>query len=168
MSDTLNMVADTEDVARILRRNWVFDGILQHYAFDMRRNETYISVNRPAVSSYVDDVRKFVESHPDFCFDSDEPAYMRALINVESIRKSELFIGDIKLNIDVEVEPRDVFTKSHAGIFTRYEGKNIKTNEKMKIEPIEDEVSSDAILLEVRSRLLDISKLETCCLDTNE
>ena len=81
MSDTLNMVADTEDVARILRRNWVVDGILQHYAFDMRRNETYISVNRPAVSSYVDDVRKFVESHPDFCFDSDEPAYMRALIN---------------------------------------------------------------------------------------
>ena len=47
MSDTLNMVADTEDVARILRRNWVVDGILQHYAFDMRRNETYISVNRP-------------------------------------------------------------------------------------------------------------------------
>ena len=68
----------------------------------------------------------------------------------------------------MEVEPRDVFTKSHAGIFTRYDGKNIKANEKMKIEPIEDEVSSDAILLEVRSRLLDISKLETCCLDTNE
>ena len=168
MDNTENKVADTENVARILRPNWVVDGILQHYAFDLRRNETYISVNRPAVSSYADDVKSFVESHPDFYSDSEKTEYARALLYVGNIRNSEISFDGIKLNIDVEVEPRDGFAKSHAGIFTRSEGKNIKTGETIKIEPMEEEVSSDDILLEVRSRLLDISKIEYCPMEPND
>ena len=51
---------------------------------------------------------------------------------------------------------------SHAGIFTRYEGRNIKTGDSLSIKPLEEEVSSDDILLEVRSRLLDLAQLEYC------
>ena len=156
------MIEDTENVARILHRKWVIDGILQHYAFVLRRNETYISVNRLAVSSFDDDVASFVESHPDFYANKNNTEYLRALVNVGEVRQTEVKVNETRLNIEVEVEPRDVFTKSHAGIFTRYEGQNIKVGETLSIEPLKEAISSDDILLEVRSRLLDLSQLEHC------
>ena len=162
MDNYSEMIADTENVARILHRNWVIDGILQHYAFVLRRNEAYISVNRPAVSSYDDDVASFVESHPDFYANDNKTDYMRAVVNVGEIRQTEVKVNETRLNIEVEVEPRDVFTKSHAGIFTRHDGQNIKAGETLSIEPLKEEISSDDILLEVRSRLLDLAQLEYC------
>lgn len=35
------LITDSENVARILHRNWVVDGILQHYAFVLKRKESY-------------------------------------------------------------------------------------------------------------------------------
>ena len=68
----------------------------------------------------------------------------------------------------MDVEPRDIFTKSHAGIFTRHGGVTIKKDDTIFVKATRKGISSDQVLLKVRSRLLDISKLETCCLDTNE
>ena len=155
-------ISDTEDVARLLHPSWVVDGVLQHYAFVLRRNETYISVNRPAVSFYTADVTSFVENHPTFYVDKSQTEYMRALLRVGDVRLSKVTIDDIVLNIDVEVEPRDAFTKSHAGIFTRYEGQNLKVGDTVSIESSENEVSTDDVLLEVRSHLLDLARMEIC------
>lgn len=162
MVDNSEFISNSENVARILHRTWVIDGILQHYAFVLRRNESYISVNRPAVSSYDDDVASFVESHPNFYANENKAEYKRALVNVGEIRQTEVIVNDTKLNIEVDVEPRDVFTKSHAGIFTRHDGLNIKAGDTLSIEPLKEEISSDDILLEVRSRLLDLAQLEYC------
>lgn len=159
------LITDSENVARILHRNWVVDGILQHYAFALKRKESYISVNRPAVSSYDADIASFIENHPDFYTNEDKTEYSRALVNVGEIRKIGVVINGINLNIDVEVEPRVVHTNSHAGIFTRYEGENIKTDDTLYIKPLDEEVSSDEILLEVRSRLLELAQLERCKLN---
>ena len=142
MDNNPEMIADTENVARILHQNWVIDGILQHYAFVLRRNETYISVNRPAVSSYDDDIASFVESHPDFYANENKTEYMRALLNVGEIRQTEVRVNETRLNIEVEVEPRDVFTKSHAGVFTRHDGRNIKAGEAFSIESLKEDISS--------------------------
>ena len=49
MENVSAFIDDAEDVARLLHPSWVIDGVLQHYAFALRRNETYISVNRLAV-----------------------------------------------------------------------------------------------------------------------
>ena len=165
MVNTSDFIADTENVARILHHNWVVDGILQHYAFVLRRNESYISVNRPAVQSYNADVSSFVESHPDFFADDSRTAYMRALVNVGNIRQTVVKINEIVLNIEVNVEPRDEHTKSHAGIFTCREGQYIKSSDNLRFDGLDEEVSSDAVLLEVRSRLLDLSQLELCKLN---
>ncbi len=154
------MIADTEMVARLLHREWVVDGILQHYAFVLRRNESYISVNRPAIPSYKTDVVSFVESHPGFYADGSRTNYMCALLNVGKIRQTEILVNGIQLNVDVEVEPRSSFAKSHAGIFTRHEGQNVKVGESFWFDNCIEEVSSDAILLEVRSHLLNLAQLE--------
>ena len=164
MTDSNEHIDNTEDVARILHRSWVINGILQHYAFVLRRNETYLSVNRPAKPSYNSDVTSFVSAHPDFYSNEDRTEYMRALINVGGIRETEITTNGIKLNIEVEVEPRDSHTKSHAGIFTRHEGHNIKYDETLHFATTEDEVSSNEVLLEVRYRLLKLAHLEKCAL----
>lgn len=43
-------IDNREDVARILANDWVINGVLQQTAFTLRDGETYISVNRPAVT----------------------------------------------------------------------------------------------------------------------
>jgi hypothetical protein len=160
----MTVINNNENVARILRKFWVLDNEIQHTAFMLRRGETYISVNRPAVASYDSDVRNFVETHPDFYADESKTKYSRALLNVGEIRATKVSFSGITLNINVEVEPRDVFTKSHAGIFTRHENRNVKTGDTFYIKSLDENISADEVLLEVRSRLVDLAKLEYCIL----
>ena len=103
-----------------------------------------------------------METHPDFYADDSKTKYSRALLNVGDIRATKVSFSGITLNINVEVEPRDVFTKSHAGIFTRHGNQNIKTGDTLYIKSLDTELSADEVLLEVRSRLIDLAKLEYC------
>ena len=157
-----SVIPNTEKVARILAKDWIVDGVILQMAFTLREKETYISVNRPAVESYDSDVRNFVETHPDFYADESKTKYSRALLNVGEIRATKVSFSGITLNINVEVEPRDVFTKSHAGIFTRHENHNVKTDDTLHIKSLDENISADEVLLEVRSRLVDLAKLEYC------
>lgn len=156
------MVENTEDVIRILDRNWVKDGMIMHMAFTLRERESYISVNRTSVDSCDTDIESFVCSHPSFYSDDIRQNYWRALLNVGKIRDISVSTDELKLNIDVEVEPRDTFTKSHAGIFTRHEGKNIKQEDFIHIKELNKGVSADSILLEVRDQLLQLAELQLC------
>ena len=56
----------------------------------------------------------------------------------------------------------DSHTKSHAGIFVRHQNKNVKRGQMIKISHVSEEMSSDTILLEVRSQLLELATLEKC------
>ncbi len=156
----MTTVSDKESVARILSRKWVVDGIIMHTAFTLRTNETYISVNRPSVSSFQDDVCSFVTSHPDFYANDKQSACQCALLNVGEIRAIDVMVNGKSLDVCVEVEPRDTFTKSHAGIFTRHDGVNLRSGETLSIEELNKDVSADDILLEVRDELLDLAHLE--------
>ncbi len=156
------LIPNTEKVARILAKNWIVDGTILQMAFTLRDKETYISVNRPAVASYDLDVKSFVETHPDFYADESKKKYSRALLNVGEIRATKVLFSGLTLNINVEVEPRDIFTKSHAGIFTRHNNQNVKNGDTLYIKSLDDNISADEVLLEVRSRLIDLAKLEYC------
>ncbi len=56
----MDIVTNKEKIVRILHNDWVVDGKIQVNAFSMRQNETYVSVNRPAIQSFTDDVSEFV------------------------------------------------------------------------------------------------------------
>ena len=106
---------------------------------------------------------------------------MKAKKNVGEIRAIDVKVGDTNMNIDVEVEPRNTHTKSHAGIFTRFQNKNIKRgqlikavataeeikhDQLLKVGPVADEISANSILLEVRSELLRMATVEECQMAT--
>jgi hypothetical protein len=125
--EILNIVGSNENVVRILSKDWVANGIVQQTAFTLRDDETYISVNRPTVASYITDVASFIRRHKNFMSaEGSIFSYQRANLNVGDVRGISVVVDGQPLAIDVEVEPRDVFTKSHAGIFTRYGKKNVK------------------------------------------
>lgn len=153
-----NTIDSNENVARLLSSDWVVNGKIQHTAFMLKQNETYISVNRPLIDTYHCDVATFVKNHKCYAFDNN--IYKRALLNVGDVRGIDVSQDDVKMKIDVEVEPRDTHTKSHAGIFTRFQNKNIKKGQRLKVGLAEEGLSADSILLEVRKELLSLSILE--------
>ena len=155
-----NQVSSEENVARILSKEWFVRGKLTSVAFALEQGESYLSVNRTAIDTYDSDVAMFVKNHNSYAF--DDSTYKRALLNVGDVRGIDGKVDHVEMKIDVEVEPRDIHTKSHAGIFTRIQDKNIKKGQLLKAGPTAEEVSGDTILLEVRKQLKSLSSVEDC------
>lgn len=155
-----NQVSSEENVARILSKEWFVRGKLTSVAFALEQGESYLSVNRTAIDTYDSDVAMFVKNHNSYAF--DDSTYKRALLNVGDVRGIDVKVDHVEMKIDVEVEPRDIHTKSHAGIFTRIQDKNIKKGQLLKAGPTAEEVSGDTILLEVRKQLKSLSSVEDC------
>ena len=82
---------------------------------------------------------------------------------MSAIRSIHIEFNGEPLSVSVEVEPRSLFTKSHAGLFTRYGSRNIRRG--VKGMSFEKGISADDILLEVRSQLLSLSTIEQCVLE---
>ena len=54
---TIPSVDNNETVVRILHKEWVVDGQLQITAFVLRQSESCISVNRPAIETFLQKVQ---------------------------------------------------------------------------------------------------------------
>ena len=150
-----------ENVARLLCNEWVDDGYISVDAFALAPKETYLSVNRPAVDTFNDDVKKFVTIHQDFVeVKDDELTFCAAMMNVGDIKAIAVEKDGRLLDVDVEIESRDAHTKSHAGIFVRSGGVNIVKGRNIKSISALRGVSSDDILMEVQWSLKDTASLE--------
>ena len=160
MFQPVNKVLDSEIISRVIRQEWLVDGVLQQTAYTLNPNETYLSVNRPAIDTYEADVLAFVVSHDDFQFDNGKKFHC-AVMPVSGVRGIKVMDeNDTPLAIEVEVEPRDVHTKSHAGIFVRSDAQNIIPGRSLMGTSIQEAVSVDMILQDVRWELLALSTLE--------
>ena len=154
-------VDDKETVVRILHKEWIVDGQLQITAFALRQGESYISVNRPVIDTFLSDVSDFVSKHADYkVSDKGSLTYRQASLSVSAVRNIKVELGQLAADVSVKVEPRDAHYKSHAGIFTRYDEKNIKGGQ----ESIQDKndclMPVRAILQKVQHQLLALSTLE--------
>ena len=116
-SASLTIIEDKEDVARLLFSPiFICDGILSQKAFTLETGETYISVLRPAISSFTKDIDGIIHE--------GSTLYGYALLNVGEIRKVNLASTP---TIKFDVLPRNAGKrKSHAGIYTSIEDKRIK------------------------------------------
>lgn len=155
-----SIIPSSENVVRLLSSDWIVGGELQHTAFMLKAGETYISVNRPAVDTFKQDVASFLSAHTNYLVEGTDDTYQCAMLNVGDVRAINVVYDDKVMDINVEIEPRDVHTKSHAGIFTRFHSENIKNGKIFKYGPTGEEISADQILLEVRFLLLAIATLE--------
>ena len=154
-------VDNNETVVRILHKDWVVDGQIQITAFALRQGESYISVNRPSIDTFPSDVSDFVSKHADFKVSDKGPlTYRQAGLAVSAVRNIKVELGQLSADVSVEVESRDAHYKSHAGIFTRYDKKNIKGGQ----ETIQDQndclMPVKAIFQKVQHQLLALSTLE--------
>jgi hypothetical protein len=158
VDEVTDIIQDSEDVARLVDNEWIVNGRLQLAAFTLRRGETYISVNRMSAPSYNKDVASFIDTHPSYS--KSKGYYNRAVLSVKDIRSIAVVIDGAVLSVDVEVEARSRNIASHAGIFVRYNDKNIKTGNQVVIKNQTLGISADDILLDVRMSLLRIATLE--------
>ena len=164
MKDT-QTINDKEEIARILHREWIVDNTLQINAFALRCGETYLSVNRKSIKTFLDDIRDFVGSHPCYAVFDNASACRIASMNTGEVRDIRVVLGEKTMDVSVEVEPRNKNCLSHAGIFTRYEGKNVKGGQLVDFETDNGiHVPSSAILQKVQHHLLRLAKLETLAL----
>lgn len=154
------IIQSSENVARLLSSDWVVKGELQHTAFMLKTDETYISVNRPAIETFSQDVATFLSNHPSYYVEGTDDTYQSAMLNVGDVRAINVVHEDRIIDVNVEIEPRNAHTKSHAGIFTRFHSENIKNGKILKYGPTAEEISADQILLDVRFQLLSIASLE--------
>lgn len=154
-------VDDKEFITRSLNKEWIEDGLIGVTAFNWKERETYLSVNRESIETYTADLTSFVKSHPDYAYDVDGKHEVRvAEMSVEKVNKISFEEGSNQLIVKVSVYIRDKNCKSHAGIFAKSNGKNLNKNLSSLIEPIELGVSADSVLLELRTKLRDISTLK--------
>lgn len=155
-------ISSAELVVRLLNRIWIVEGELQPAAFVLNAGETYLSVNRPAVASYESDVDDFISKHPAFCVRSSQKMYYRTSLSVGAVRHIGCLIGNERLEVDVDVEPRSMHYQSHAGIFTRVNGVTVKAEKSIFYTGSKYGVSSEPILMKLRFELLRLSNVELC------
>ena len=158
-------VSSEETIVRLLHQAWVVNGVLQQTAFELRNGETYLSVNRPAIDTFSADVISFLEHHPEYRTAPQNSSYRKASLNVGEVRGIDIHLDDQKLEVEVAVEPRSSHIKSHAGIFTRVEGANIKGGQSNPINMGNDKIlSANMILQKMRWHLLQLAQVCTCVL----
>lgn len=163
MSASVSAIGEKENVARILHREWVVGDELQINAFALRSNETYLSVNRPSIESYLKDVEDFVSQHVDYRLKDAPTKYRRAIVPVAKIQNLSISFKDWIAKLSLEVEPRSTHYSSHAGVFTRVNGKNIKGGQQAETFSVNGQrVSYGEILLKVQLSLVQLAQLEVC------
>ena len=159
MNQTQTKVADEEQVARLVSQEWVVEGVLQVAAFVQAPHETYLSVNRLSIDSYSEDVRQFVKAHPKY-YNASDDSYMRALLDVADIRAISVEVDGLKVDANVEVEPRELHTRSHAGIFVRVKGRNVVPGRQLPNGQLPYNVSEEMLLQRVQWELHDLAEFQ--------
>ena len=163
MTSSLDLIDQKEEIARVLHREWVVDEKLQLNAFALRSGESYLSVNRLAVESFSCDIHDFVSHHPDYLISAESCMCHLAVIRVHDIHDQSISYKEWIASLTVEVEPRSTHYKSHAGIFTRVNGRNLKGGQQAELLANDGKkVSYDEIQLKVQLNLVRIAQLSTC------
>ena len=161
MTSRCEYIERLEDVVRLVNSKYVLDDVVSVEAFATSIGETYLSVNRPLVESFREDIKSFVKTHNDFILRNNASlACYGAKMKVGEVCDISVVHGSEKLDVSVEVEPRAAHTKSHAGIFVRSNNNNVVRGRQLTSLSIPHGVSTDSILMEVQWRLHDIAKLE--------
>ncbi|MCR5455812.1 MAG: hypothetical protein K6F33_12565 [Bacteroidales bacterium] len=139
---------NNENVARLLKDVWYSDGIVASAAFNLRPqiHETYISVLRESVNTFNKDITLVCKNLP---------AYY-AIMNVAEIKSLKVKTLDDDIEFDVRAVDNEKI-KSHAGIFININGQKLVGGEPFEYLKMQQGMSSDVVLLEIRKTLAKLS-----------
>lgn len=140
----------SENVARILKSAWVFDGEISPSAFNLRPqiHETYISVLREASDSFSTDIKEV--THGKF-------PVRYAQMNVGELRKLQVNTLEDEVNFDVKAVD-NLKLLSHAGIFLFINYKQLVGGEPFESVELKHGMPADSILMTIREALSEFAK----------
>ena len=141
-------MAEKENVARLMKKIWICDGVISSAAFNLRPQirETYISVLRECVDTFLIDIKKICKESP----------VIYALMSTDDIQSLsiEALEDDIKFSVKV-VDNMNI--KSHAGIFITINGQQLVGGEPFESLEIKHGMSADCVLLEIRKAIAKLA-----------
>jgi len=144
------MMDDKENVARLLKNLWFYDGELSPAAFNLRPqiHESYISVLRESCDSFLKDVK--VVTH-------GKCPVLYARLNVGELRGLQVDSLEDDVCFDVKIVD-NTFLSSHAGIFIYINSQQIVGGEPLESYELRHGVSADSVLLLIREVLSDYAR----------
>ena len=93
--ESLN-IDDAENVVRLISSEWIEDGCLLNAAFALTPKEKYLSVLRPIIETFNEDILLLTTKHEEF--KSDDSHCQTALLKVGAIRNIKIDNGNEILN----------------------------------------------------------------------
>ncbi len=103
----------------------------------------------------------FITRHPEFRSIGSATACRVAELNVGQVREIRFQLGINLAEVFVEVEPRGSNYRSHAGVFTKCDGKNVKGGQESVVISSGKHFPAKAILQKVRYALLQMAELKS-------
>lgn len=141
-------MAEKENVARLMKKIWICDGVISSAAFNLRPQirETYISVLRECVDTFAIDIKKICKESP----------VIYALMGTDDIQslRIDTLEDDIKFSVKVV---DNINIKSHAGIFITINGQQLVGGEPFESLEIKRGMSADCVLLEIRKAIAKLA-----------
>lgn len=146
----MDCIDGSENVARILKSAWVFDGEVSPSAFNLRPHihETYISVLREACDSFCTDVKDVAHGKLPVRY---------AQMNVGELRQLQVDALEDEVNFDVKAVD-NLRLLSHAGIFLYINYKQIVGGEPFESVELKHGMPADSILMAIRETLSEFAK----------
>lgn len=146
----MNSLKKNEDVARLLKKCWVYDGKISPTAFSLRPGlrETYISVLRESLDTFREDAIRIVRG---------KEGVLYATLNVEELENKKGGSEKEQVSYVVKGVDNDTF-KSHAGIFITVNGHCAIGGEPFQVFIKEEGVSESAILQDIGKTLATIAE----------
>ncbi len=153
----MTRIADTEIVARAIFSPQMIspEGDLLLAAFALRvfkdgKAESYISVNRTSVDSWIDDIRRIPQRR-------NRVFYGYAELGVEQVHSIDLEVNghDIVFNV---YDCSENSTPSHAGIFVDIEGNVLTGGENPILSALMPNQPESFVMMAIQEELLNIAK----------
>ena len=144
------MMDAQENVARLLKPVWVYDGEISPAAFNLRPHirETYVSVLRESCETFMNDLKVVTRNTSPVSF---------AEMNVAELRDLTVDSIEDKVGFDVN-ETDNQSLLSHAGIFIFINEQQIVGGKPFESLELKHGTSADSILLTIRETLAAYAK----------
>ena len=127
-------------------------GVISYSAFTLRHNESYFSVARMAVDSWLEDIKRIPQNDTRIL-----GGYCR--MNVGTIRAIDFRNDGDTLTFDVE-DKSSQKNLSHAGIVVTFGGGQLRGDKHLVLKPIPANISASRLLMRIQSRLAKIASMD--------
>jgi hypothetical protein len=150
-SNEIILTDSSEKVARAIFSPMMIDaqGRITANAFALRHKESYISVNRLSVPSWLDDIKTIPQNR-------NRVLFGYSLMAIGDVISQGFKWNDCKVDFFV-ADKSSRMNKSHAGIFICFDSKVLKGNKDVILSPLDKDTNAPALALFIQMKLAKLA-----------